>query len=515
MFESIKRLDGRYKAAFISTVVFGFLAHAVAFFNKFSINDDLILFLPGATFSSGRWMLGIIAKIEQSVFGDYTVSLPFFNGVLSVIFIALASMIIVYALDIKRHSLCALIGCIFVTFPTVTAIFGYMFTAHYYMFSMFIGVAGAALICKSERVVWRIAGIVLACCSVGIYQAFIPLILCVLLLYFTDKLVKSDDSSKKLLKKALIILVCAILFALMYFVLNKFFLAVTGEALTDYQGIDQMGRASLDEYILRLKIAYHEFFAPAKNLTYNMYPDSMLTVYRLTLVLSAILSVVLAVKLARKKEILRAVLFCVCVFVVLPLCTCFIFVMTDSNNVHSLMVYSKAVPFVYLAWLADNTEIAVTKCGLRRAVSTVLCALLLLTGVIYVRYDNKCYLKAELIQEEAKSYFTTLVTRICSIDGYSVDLPVVYINDTDKSVKNTTQLVEMNDVKILPYGNIDGYINNYAWVRFMEVWCGFSPTKLEDDEKEAFEALPEVQEMPSYPDDGSIKIINDTIVVKF
>lgn len=44
------------------------------------------------------------------------------------------------------------------------------------------------------------------------------------------------------------------------------------------------------------------------------------------------------------------------------------------------------------------------------------------------------------------------------------------------------------------------------------MWCGFNPEIVDE---EAYADLPEVQAMPHYPEAGSIRIIGDTVVVKF
>ena len=46
----------------------------------------------------------------------------------------------------------------------------------------------------------------------------------------------------------------------------------------------------------------------------------------------------------------------------------------------------------------------------------------------------------------------------------------------------------------------------------MKQWTGYSPIVID---AAPFSELDEVKEMPSYPDDGSITIINKTVVVKF
>ena len=96
-------------------------------------------------------------------------------------------------------------------------------------------------------------------------------------------------------------------------------------------------------------------------------------------------------------------------------------------------------------------------------------------------------------------------------------MPVTYINEFKKKT-STLPLSEEehfnNDIIVtLPYCyDIENSINDYAWKEFMSVWCGFE-TNIENSEK--YESLPEVLSMPHYPDFGSIKIINDVIVVKF
>ena len=67
-------------------------------------------------------------------------------------------------------------------------------------------------------------------------------------------------------------------------------------------------------------------------------------------------------------------------------------------------------------------------------------------------------------------------------------------------------------VRQIPYGGVEGYTNNYRWKEFMLQWCGYSPTLADGKD---FADLEEVREMPHYPDDGSIRVINGTLIVNF
>lgn len=108
------------------------------------------------------------------------------------------------------------------------------------------------------------------------------------------------------------------------------------------------------------------------------------------------------------------------------------------------------------------------------------------------------------------SYFTTMITQIKSTEGYKDDMPVAYINFNDKQDSSLTINEELSGVNTIPYYDTNIMINNFAIRSFIANWCGFSPQL----DYSAFQALPEVQEMTCYPDEGSIKIIDGIVVVK-
>ena len=67
-------------------------------------------------------------------------------------------------------------------------------------------------------------------------------------------------------------------------------------------------------------------------------------------------------------------------------------------------------------------------------------------------------------------------------------------------------------IDITPVKGTRQQINSYSWRSFVNIWCRF---RLEYISDESFRELEEVQNMPSYHDDGSIRIIDNTVVVKF
>lgn len=95
-----------------------------------------------------------------------------------------------------------------------------------------------------------------------------------------------------------------------------------------------------------------------------------------------------------------------------------------------------------------------------------------------------------------------------------MSLPVAYINGDKKNEENLHLDPFDNLFRIMPY-DFSTNINAYNWTYYMKIWCGYSPTQISEDDILVLSQSEEVKAMPSYPDDGSIRIIDEIIVVKF
>ena len=499
------------KTAVISTFLVGLASQGMGLFNKFSVHDDPANYGVGVTFSSGRWMLDFAGQLEGKLFGDYHYSLPAFNGILAFFFIAAAACLIIRLLQIRNPVFCAFIGGIMVAFPVITSMFGYMFTFHFYMLGMLLGVSGAFLACSGRNWLHRLAGIALMGSSIGVYQAFLPVNMCVVLLSMLHTVTEEKDK-KTALEKAGISGLCGILSVLFYAAVNTLVLRIKHIALSGYKGINAAGTLSFGEYLNQTAAAYREFFYPnpgEDGYWYVMVPFRLRYIYYLVIAFSIVLSIIMLCRMF-KKDRTRAVILLVltCLF---PLCVNFIFVMAGKENPHSLMMYAQIFPFIYFAWILERTE---WRDNTTEKIAAFACsAVMILTVAMYCRIDNKCYLQASYAQQQAISYFTTLITRIKSTEGYADELPVAWLNENQIHDTTVTAEKRFDTTRYLPYAfDASGYINDWNWKNFMAQWCGFSPTLAEG---QSFEAMDEVISMPHYPDDGSIKVIDGTVVVNF
>lgn len=181
----LKQLDFRFKVIFAGTFLWGFAAHGMALFNKYCLHDDIPgLFGIGATYNLGRWFLGVMGSVFSVFSGSGHFSTPLPHGFLSFFCIAISLYLIVNLLDIKRPLLLVCLSGIFVCFPMLAGLFGYMFTAPYYMIGLMLGVFGVWVILKYRKWYFLIIGALCVACSVGTYQAYLPVYLTIMLLYY-------------------------------------------------------------------------------------------------------------------------------------------------------------------------------------------------------------------------------------------------------------------------------------------------------------------------------------------
>ena len=504
--DKLRKMDVRYKTAVISAFLWGIASQGMGLFNKFSVHDDLMNYDVGSSYPSGRWMLGLLGDFERWIFKSGHFSLPLFNGLLAIALIAVSAALIVRMLEIKNLFFCMFIGGLMSSFPVITSLFGFMFTLHFYMISLLFAVGGVYCLCVGGKWYHALAGIVLIGSSLGIYQAFFPVALTLTLMYLIALAAKAD-SVKALVGKCVSCGLCLIGSVAFYFLFNKICLSVLQLNLLSYMGISTMGKEAPGEYLRRFLYTYTEFLYPNTNSKYYMYWGRVSIIYKIIVLFSVVLSLLLLVRIYKKNR--PNALICALLMALLPFGMNCILFMVGEKTTHSLMVYAQLFPFVYFVWLLENADWKHVLIEKGAAVAVTCVSILILLS--YCRVDNMCYLKVSFMQQEAISYFTTLITQIKETDGYSDELPVAFLNgNTDSSIQSGDN--GLIAVRYFPYGGVEEIVTFSSWDRFMKQWCGFSPTIVNGAD---FAELEEVKSMPHYPDDGSIRVINGTVIVNF
>lgn len=500
--DCLKNDKKRIDTIIVATLVWGILAHGSILFNLYSFFDNSDLFNIGATFELGRWFLGIMSWATMYFSGSLLYTTPLFNGIITIICIGISSYLIADLLNIKRTILVIILNGLMIVFPAVTSALGYMFTAPYYYFALLLGLLGIYFFKKLSCIFTFVLAIILMACSAGTYQANMSLYVGLLLIITIDE-VKND---KNFTNCSIINAGLCVGMLLVYLLMNSICLRITGIEMSTYKGTSDL-IVGLGEYINRIIIAYKEFIMPTDNVSRNMFPFSLLKFYKLLLFASFIVLVFdvykqLKCSISKGIKIIVLLLF-------IPLASNFIYLFCEIEFVYSIMMYGQLTLFILLIYELENIDI--NSSLIKKSLISICIVILSVFCVLYTKFDNDCYLKAEVLQTEIRGYLTTIVSQIKSLDGYYDGIKVCYMNDDNINDSSIPSVEQFDSIYIHPY-HMDSLIHDYNLDKIMERQIGFAPEKIKQSE---IESLEEVKSMPCYPNSGSIKIINDVVVVKF
>lgn len=509
--------DKKFILIMLSSFAWGILAHGMTLFNKYSYHDDAFWvegFNDIDTYGLGRWGRAVTGIVARMLFGGKHSSTPLFFGVITIAFVALMIYLVCLKLRIDNSLVIISVSGAMICFPAITGMFGFMFVAPYFFFGSFLGVLGAYIYYSGKNIGSFIICTILMAFSTALYQANIPIDLMVLLLFMLDEVFTSDMKWKDycvLTLKNILICVC---FMIEYIISNTIALRVKGMGLSDYKGVSTFGMTTPTDYVIRIITAYKRFIKPIdyvgrQGVSANMFPWSLKYYHMILVAVTLVLLIILVNSLesTRKKCEISLLL------VISPLFAYSIYVMVTETEIHGLMTYGEAFMFFLPAYavsrLRENAKYDNNR--LTGILSCISVALIFWIGIVSARYANVCYLKAEVMQAEAINYYDSLIDRIQGTEGYTKETPVLYLGDRSKNDEDFSGEKLFEPIYLPPYHR-NSIINDYAWEETMKLWCGFDPVKADQGDLISKDVI---KEMPTYPDDGSVKMVDNMLVVKF
>lgn len=360
------------------------------------------------------------------------------------------------------------------------------------------------------RGVYIFLGIIFIASGTGTYQANYPVSVTALLLSLFVYIL-NENSKKQLFGRTLLYIATLFASLIVYLAFTYIFAHLHNENFSSYAGIDSIGKSGISVYLSRIKIAFVNFGQIDKeNRSYNMFPMTTNIIFKGMLVMLLVMSIFLCANAIKQKKYINTVMI-VLLLALFPLSVNLIFVLSNVSAIHTLAMY--AWIFVPVFLILQTQFIARLYAHIFRQLTIISGAVVIMLALMYSRYSNVCYLEATLIQSQTISYFDQMITRIRSVSGYTNETPIVFINERELHDSGRIEYSEFEAVSTIPYKNsIDAYLNTYGWATFMANWNGYSPIRGNPSD---YDNNIEVIRMPEYPDDGSIMMIDDAIIVKF
>lgn len=514
------------RVCFITAIICGLLAHAYALTNHL-YNYDELWHTPtgfGTGVQMGRWGLSVLAFAVKRIFKD-TYTIPLINGLITILCHIFGACLIVDILDIRDEFYSGVVGGLLVTFPSLVCRMFYMFTTHYYAVGFLVAVIGVWLFIKKQNnILCCILAILLVAFGTGVYQTNFAAAVCICLAYLISKYIKHENKVKDTIIDCIKHISFLILSIISYFVIHSLALKVTGLQMSSHsENYDTMGQMSAGLLVTSLRRCYTTFIRLFLVDVYGMNPNILV---KIGFLVSIIIFVFVYVSVLVSKRNIFTKIVLGLMFLVIPVAVNLIFIMAASSGVmYSIMLYEEVFIFVIAIGCLEairNSDVRIVnpivelsqKGKIYKLLNVVTACCMVLSIATYIWFANGNYLALEYTNVHDEAYYTVLMSQIKSVEGYRDDMCISLVGVPGDDLTNN--MGSMIDKTFNLGGKAPSNVVAYSQWNIMTKVIGFNPeVRWSDEDEEYFRNLPEVKAMPVYPDDGSIKIIDDTVVVKF
>ncbi len=210
-------------------------------FNQTTFNGDAIpRITAGRDYIGNGRFLGVFLTNTIGM-GVYN---PIINSILTAVSMYLISIYTIKIFEVKNLKTMLLLTAGIYTFPIFGTYWRYGSDMWLYAFATFLAFASLYyLVSQKPKVLISIALLVL---SLSIYQVMISVMTMLLVCYFIDQISKDNYDLKVIFKVIMYILVSG----LIYIVMFKGLLYITGSTVTSYKGADEIGILSILENLI-------------------------------------------------------------------------------------------------------------------------------------------------------------------------------------------------------------------------------------------------------------------------
>lgn len=489
-FSKFNKVFSVYALPFFTCIVVGLLAYFFVFTNKLLNLDEISgLFKKGESISSGRWGLWL----SGFIFPD--VSMPWINGMLSLIMIAVSACITVNLFEIKSSLVKVLLCALLTVFPSQIVTFSYIFTCAPYALALMLSVVSVYFTIRGGRMGF-VLGAFLMACSLGIYQAYLSVAASLYVVYIIKLLIDGERSEKELLYRGLGFVAALAAGLVFYYVINKLFMLLSGTQYNSYANASM--NKDISSILAGLRVAYTAFIGYFLKGYYHLCATPFSQLLHIACLLLVGAELLLFVFRCSKR---RRILMLLCL-VLLPLAVNCLYVVSSLR--HTLMLYSFTALYVLAALCADKL-MAGKRLILRDALATAM-ALIVCCNLVYA---NKLYLKMKLEYESSYGFYQGLVSAIKTAEGFDSETMVVITGDESDYVYHTDE-IDTSDL----VGIMEGLINVYSRADFITYYIGFTPKPVNWDNWVEAGGNELIEKMPQYPYEGSIQKTGDYMIVK-
>lgn len=510
MMDYIKtKLKKEHKFAFVSSFIITLLIHFYKFSNTLPNHDSLYNYYSDQNvLGSGRWALSLACGISSYF------DLPWVNGLMCCVAIALTVAVIVALFDIKNSVLIMLIGALFAAAPATTETLFFMFTADGYLFAMLLAALAVYFSRISEERIsrWIVSGICI-CVACGIYQAYVSFALVLATSYFIVVLLQNRHEKLTCLKWILRQTVIYSTSLVAYYAIWKLLIFFTGTAINDYQGISEVGK-------LNVSLLLHGFIASVSSvvqyfLQWNVLEHGFSFYSVLNVIFVIVMGIGLLIAMINSKIIKRkwaALLLCLCVAVIIPFSCIWNFV-SDSVGYRPMMLQCVTLLFALTALFYERWSGTILKNVVALFLTLIVFNNAIMANISYY-YMHLCYERTysegvEMMMEIHDLQDEYDCQEIAIIGNRASDVALEFFDSA------TGGIAPAGKIFILSNQLEASLFSSHAQVvSYLETTYGLELASVSVAKLSELSNLPEVKAMGCWPAGDSVAVIDGAVIIK-
>lgn len=451
----------------------------------------------------------------QAIKGNIVV--PVLATLISSIFLGITVILVTETLKIKNKYFKYITAIIFAVAPNISATLTFFYCSDAYMLGMLFGTLAVYLLRKYEDKKWTIfIGGILIAIAMGMYQTYlsVTMVLCIATLII-DLLNKEEI--KHISKRIFKYILTGIVGIGLFYILSRITLLYKNLPVSNYSGANTIGIETLLNMPKLLPEAYQSFsnyYFTDKMIPNIIWKTNLLYIIIFASMLISTIYIVIKNEIYKKKiNTILALIF----IIIAPICFGIIEIMVPDVDIHILMACSMIlifpIFFKILEMLPKGNISAILKC-------VVLCCSVVIIWN-YIWQDNASYMAIKSMQNQTVATATRLIGQIEQIEEYNPEMPILLYGGLENNPYFDRENTSMEAKKI--YGRTWGFISNDStiwwgnldsWRKVFYEYIGVNVNLVSEWENTEIIESQEFKEMKFYPEKDSIKVINNTVVVK-
>lgn len=499
----------QYKLIFLTTFVFGLLAHGYRYFNSIYSHDSLAIVQD-----DGAWQISLGRFLQVPyVYLRGELTAPVIIGGLSLLFLGCALCVLANLLQLKNEALLIGVCALFATEPTLSiSNASFINWSDIYMLALLLNVLAIWFTHKYKY--GFIAGCIGIALGAALYQAYVCCAIALALLVLMQALLYGEQVGhivRMAIRDFAVVLVGLILYAISNKIVQNFTGIQPSNSYNSVAGVGDFSGVSIPKLLLDTFLYPFSFFMEpmTAHTKWVLLAHLLLVAATVFFLIQIIRAGLLAMQ---KTALLAFLLLC------FPLGINAVYFISKGFS-HDLMRYAFVFSFLITVILYEcctRQAVFSSECG-AKIQSVFEKGVLCLFAVICfcnVLFSNSVYLKKDTEYTATLSVVTRIIDRVEQVDGYvPAETPVIIIGTLDDSPLSEDRY------GYEAYDHYSGMTSSYSVTynstisAYLKNVLGY-PINVRTWENDKWIDRPEVQSMPCFPDKNSVQMIDGTVVVK-